>query len=301
MTDTAPEPVVRPDVVLAAGAVLWRRDAQGRVEVALVHRPKYDDWSLPKGKLEPGESSLVAAVREVAEETGHRIRLGRSLPTLHYTVRGRPKEVRYWAGEAGDGAFTASQEVDELLWLPPEEAVERLTWQRDAAVVEALSDAPVETTSLVLLRHASAVSRDDWDGGEDDRPLDDLGTRQSAALVAPLSAFGATRIVSSDTARTLDTVRPFTSEQRAVLETEPLFTDTGFADSPDAALACARRLLRSEVPTVVCTHRPVLPWLVTSLLEGSRVDVPTDMLVPAGFWVLHLADGEVVDVERHEV
>ncbi|GAA0651667.1 NUDIX hydrolase [Streptomyces malaysiensis subsp. malaysiensis] len=126
--------------VLAAGCVLWRRSPHGgRLEIALVHRPRYDDWSHPKGKLKQGEDALRGAVREVAEETGMGCAPGAVLPTLHYVARGRPKEVRYWAAEAvDDETFVPNREVDRLVWLPPDMARNRLTYDHDRTLIDAL-------------------------------------------------------------------------------------------------------------------------------------------------------------------
>ncbi|WNE97367.1 NUDIX hydrolase [Streptomyces luomodiensis] len=128
--------------VLAAGCVLWRRSLRdGRLEVALVHRPRYDDWSHPKGKLKHGEDALRGAVREVAEETGMGCAPGPALPTLHYLAKGRPKEVRYWAAEAvdvDDETFVPNREVDRLVWLPPDAARRRLTYDHDRTLIDAL-------------------------------------------------------------------------------------------------------------------------------------------------------------------
>ncbi|MEV7449036.1 NUDIX hydrolase [Streptomyces nigra] len=125
--------------VHAAGCALWRRSPDtGALEICLVHRPKYDDWSHPKGKLHPGEDPLAGALREVEEETGHTARPGAELPTVRYPVDGRPKEVRYWAAEAGPGTFTPSSEVDQVLWLTPERARDRLTQPRDRVLVDTL-------------------------------------------------------------------------------------------------------------------------------------------------------------------
>ncbi|MBT2444205.1 NUDIX hydrolase [Streptomyces sp. ISL-36] len=133
-----------PDTVRAAGCVLWRPAPSGEgIEIALVHRPKYDDWSHPKGKLKRGETEEECAVREVGEETGQSCVLGRRLPTVRYVANGRPKQVAYWSAEALGGTFTATTEVDRLLWLPPSAARPRLTQPRDRELLDTL----VSTTS----------------------------------------------------------------------------------------------------------------------------------------------------------
>lgn len=125
--------------VRAAGCVLWRRAvSEDGLEIGLVHRPKYDDWSHPKGKLKRDEAALAGAVREVAEETGMDCRPGAPLPTAYYLANGRPKQVRYWAAEAVAGAFTPNSEVDQLVWLSPDDARNRLTHERDRPLVDAL-------------------------------------------------------------------------------------------------------------------------------------------------------------------
>lgn len=132
--------------VLAAGCVLWRRSpVDGELEICLVHRPRYDDWSHPKGKLKHGEDPLAGAVREVEEETGFGCAPGPRLPTVRYLANGRPKEVSYWAAEATEGHFTPNDEVDRIRWLSPAEASERLTQPRDQVLVDEL---------LAVLRHA---------------------------------------------------------------------------------------------------------------------------------------------------
>ncbi|NUK74549.1 NUDIX hydrolase [Streptomyces lunaelactis] len=131
------------DTVLAAGCVLWRRSphGDGGIEICLVHRPKYDDWSHPKGKLKRGEDALAGAVREVLEETGRSCVPGARLPTAHYIANARPKQVSYWAAEATTGSFVPNEEVDRVLWLPPAVARNRLTQPRDRTLLDALLDA----------------------------------------------------------------------------------------------------------------------------------------------------------------
>ncbi len=125
--------------VQAAGCVLWRRSPfGGELEVCLVHRPKYDDWSHPKGKLKRAEDPLTGALREVAEETGYRAVTGAELPTMRYVANGRPKQVRYWAAEAVAGSFDPNSEVDRILWLSPTAARNRLTQPRDRTLVDSL-------------------------------------------------------------------------------------------------------------------------------------------------------------------
>ncbi|MEV3860589.1 NUDIX hydrolase [Streptomyces sp. NPDC050095] len=142
--DTFPEPEQQrdQDTIRAAGCVLWRRSPFDEgLEICLVHRPKYDDWSHPKGKLKRGEAPLAGALREVREETGHDCTPGTRLPTVRYLASGRPKRVDYWAAEAGPGTFSANREVDRILWLPPAAARNRLTQPRDRGLVDALLDA----------------------------------------------------------------------------------------------------------------------------------------------------------------
>ena len=140
----SPEDAAAADV-RAAGGVVWRRISQGPVEVLLVHRPGYDDWSLPKGKCDKGETDEECALREVEEETGFTVRLGAELPSTHYRDnKNRPKTVCYWAMEplSGDGKFTPNDEIDAIRWLPTAEAVRQLSYDHDRPVVEALEAPP---------------------------------------------------------------------------------------------------------------------------------------------------------------
>jgi 8-oxo-dGTP diphosphatase len=130
---------VTATVVEAAGGVVWRRSPAGELEVLLVHRPRYDDWTVPKGKLGAGEDHAAAALREVEEETGLRCALGEELPSTSYIDRkGRPKRVRYWAMTPAGGDFTPTEEVDDIRWLPVDRAASTLTYPRDRAVLDAL-------------------------------------------------------------------------------------------------------------------------------------------------------------------
>jgi 8-oxo-(d)GTP phosphatase len=192
-------------VVAAAGALPWRR-RRGKLQVALVHRPRYDDWSWAKGKLDPGEEWPVAAVREVFEETGFHVRLGRPLPTSRYTVadstgRGVPKEVRYWAAEVVGGDGSLLHEIDEVVWLNVRDAADRLSYDRDRepldALIQAYRDGTLTTWPLVIVRHANAYDRATWTEPDPLRPLDDSGRERADALVPILAAYGVKRVVTS--------------------------------------------------------------------------------------------------------
>ncbi|WP_238992300.1 NUDIX hydrolase [Jiangella ureilytica] len=292
--------MARRDPVLAAGAVLWRTQEgapEGRVEICLVHRPKYDDWSLPKGKADPGEHLMTCAVREVFEETGHRVALGRPLPSQHYVAAGRPKVVRYWLAEADPQAAPRlpDHEVDDVVFLPAGEAVRRLSYERDAELVRTALRGPLRTTPLVLLRHVKAVSRSDWAGPDIERPLDAAGVADLEALGEVLGTLGLRRVLSSDSVRCAETVRPFARKQGLVVELEPHLSEESLraVDGRHPAVAILRTLLRDDA-ALVCSHRPILPML----FEAAGTD-PGDDLEPGGFAVLHHDHGHVTAIERH--
>jgi 8-oxo-(d)GTP phosphatase len=288
-------------VVLAAGAVLWRPSTGGQPEIAVVHRPKYDDWSLPKGKLLDGEHPVAAAVREVREETGYRTVLGRPLPTQHYIALGRPKRVYYWAARAYEGRFTPTHEVDRLDWLSLPHAAGRLTHPRDASLVGLLdADAP-DTWALVVLRHAKAFPRREWDRDDGERPLIDRGHAQALRLVPLLAAYGVRSIVTSPARRCRDTVVPYAEQTGLPIDEAPSITEDGYRSDGRGAFELMERLLAAAVPAVVCTHRPVLPGLSAMLhveADGAAPPPPTK-LRPGSFAVLHLSGRRLVAVEEH--
>ncbi len=296
------EPAGAGGALQAAGAVLVRRDPAAGLLLGLVHRPRYDDWSLPKGKLDRGEHPLVAAVREVREETGCAVALGRPLPVQRYLVAGAPKEVRYWVGAplpGRDGAFTPTREVDALDWLPPGEALARLTHPRDGDIVAAMLAAPVATTPLVLLRHATAVPRAGWSAADALRPLDAAGAAHAEQLAGVLAAYGPLRLLSSDSVRCLETVRPLARRWRRAVEADPGWSEQGYLAGRAAAVARATRLVAAGEPALVCSHRPVLPELLAGVCRRFGVPAPPTGLAPGGFAVLHCAEGRVVAVETH--
>ncbi|MBE3076689.1 MAG: NUDIX hydrolase [Actinobacteria bacterium] len=308
-------------MIRAAGALPWRR-RRGQLQVALVHRPRYDDWSWAKGKLDPAEEWPVAAVREVFEETGLKVRLGRPLPSSEYTVldsTGAPatKRVRYWAAEVSGGDGTLVNEIDEVAWLDVAAATARLsnTHDRDhlRALVQADLAGTLTTWPLVIVRHAKARSRSTWPGADPLRPLNARGRERAEALVPILAAYGVTRVVTSPSVRCLDTVLPYAVVAGHAARRKVGLSEEGFAEQPTRAPYHLTRLLERGNAVVVCSHRPVLPVLLEQLAGiadsgESAAKVVLSQAIQEGVGsgealVAHLVgtgtQARVVDVERY--
>lgn len=296
------------DGVRAAGVVLLRGPVADR-EVLVVHRPHRADWSLPKGKLDPGEHVLLAAVRECDEETGTVPVLGPPLARQEYAEMGRPKVVDYWAARPGtDEGFTPDDEIDEARWVPVAQASGLLTYERDATLVTA-ADALPDTSPLIVLRHAQALKRHDFHGHDDARrPLTGKGRSQAKQLIPLLSAYGVTTVHSSGSVRCHETVRRFAEGVGVPVLHEPSMSEEGHDKRPKAAGRRILALVTEPAPLVVCSHRPVLPALMDAICDVDGVDAEDPALdpklPPAGFVVLHRAFDEaghvrVVGTERH--
>jgi 8-oxo-dGTP diphosphatase len=248
----------------------------------MVHRPKYDDWSLPKGKPEPGEHLLETAVREVTEETGLTVAVGRRSVRTGYDLRGPdgapvPKEVDYWTAQWTGGDFVANDEVDELRWLPVDAASALCSHEHDRAVLADLArtDVPLMPT-LLLVRHAHAGSRSDWDGPDDLRPLDDRGRAQAARLAEVLPLFHPVDLRSAQPVRCMQTVEPLAEQLGLAVRSCPALSEEGFATDPQAGLALVERLLdRPEGAgvSVVCSQGGAIPSVLMALgvrWEGTK-------------------------------
>jgi 8-oxo-dGTP diphosphatase len=289
--------------VRAAGAVLWRTSGSG-TELALVHRPRYDDWSFPKGKLDRGETMPFAAVREVAEETGWRARLGPVLGDVHYVVPEGPKVVRYWSAQAVDGpGFTPNDETDELRWVSPEDAGQLLSYRRDLDVLGRFHRRGVATSTLVLVRHARAGSRSQWDGPDELRPLSGSGREQAGQLVSLLRLFGPDRVLSAPPVRCRDTLAPLAAALGTPVSDEPLLGEDGYWDDPDAALARVHALVAVPGVTVVCSQGGVIPDVVAALAKASPhrlgVDVNDVPARKASTWVLTFAGADLRGADHY--
>lgn len=309
-TGSPDPPVERDELVRAAGVVVLRAAHSGD-EVLTVHRPHRADWSLPKGKLEPGESVVAAAVRECDEETGYRVTLGARLPAIEYQALGKPKRVDYWvASIAQDEGFIPHDEIDEIRWVPVTEASTLLTYEHDARLVAHAAALPT-TSPLIILRHTQAVKRADYRGKSDaERPLSGRGRSQARATVPLLESFGVHEVYSSPFARCHQSVRRLAKALGVVVQHDPAFSEEGHATDPDRTTKRTKRLLRNPAPLVLCTHRPVLPTVLRAISEHGDVDpsVPPEMweprMPPGSFVVVHRdfsVEGapRILSVERH--
>ena len=263
--------------IQAAGGVVWRVGEGangGQMEVAIIHRPRYDDWSLPKGKLAPGESHLEGAVREVHEETGYRVQPGRSLGEVRYLKEsggGGAREGRPLLGDARDQRGVQPQPGGRSDgWLTVDEARERVTRGIDREVLERFALRPAMTGSVLLVRHASAGSRGDWNGDDRLRPLDETGQDQADELVRLLSRFEVDDIVTADHVRCVETVRPLSESIGVPARTEPLLSEEGFPGHEEEAVELIRSLGRPGGAAVACSQRGVIDEIVEPARGGGR-------------------------------
>ena len=283
--------------VRAAGGVLWR-EVDGRVLVAVVHRPRYDDWSLPKGKLDPGELEAAAAVREVEEETGFSCVVGRGLGVTRYRVlhhgRDVPKRVRWWALEARDGAFVPDEEVDRLDWLTVPQAVRRVTAGTDDGTLQRFAACSPRTSTVLLVRHGLAGRRDAWAGDDAVRPLDDEGGAQARALGELLPLWAPTAVLSAPALRCRATVAP--AAERLGLAVE---VDGDLAEQAAHRLPDRLRALGATGETVVaCSQGGAIGAAVTALTAEAGLEVSETTAPKGSVWALSFDDGRLVDADR---
>lgn len=256
--------------ILAAGAVVLRT-VDGQRQVAIIHRPRYDDWCLPKGKVERHEPVHQAAVREVAEETGLRVRLGVPLdPTSHPLTRDTTL-VRWWTATVlGDDGRSPDAEIDDVRWLPADKARRRLTHRHERKVLDQALSFP-ETTPVLLVRHGKAISRKHWGKKKPDwlRPLARRGQAQAEWLATGLEPWAPTVVATSPSTRCSQTVEPYAQAHGLSLHGYQVLTEESGEVAPEAARAAVESLARSAVltgeATVVCGHRPVLPAMCAAL------------------------------------
>lgn len=286
-----------PKVTPAAGGIVWRPadSAKDGIEILLVHRPSYDDWTYPKGKAEGSELPPVTAAREIHEETGLTARLGRPLPTVSYRVRGGVKDVRYWLARPRRIAstFMPGREIDSIAWVSLRAARKRLSYEHDVALLDHVEDLVASgahrSRTLVLLRHATAVRREQFQGSDDlERPLSERGRREAEGIVPVLAAYGIRRVISSPAERCVHTVEPYATAQRRELLLDARLTEDATAPANHAAVRAA--LEKKSV--VLCSHRPSFP----ALFEALGLDDAG--LAPAEAVMIHHRRGHLLATER---
>ncbi len=285
-------------VVWAAGAVLWRACPNGSVEAAVIHRPRYDDWSLPKGKVDPGETEPVAAVREIFEETGHRAQLGRRLHSVSYPIDQGVKRVRYWAARSLGGEFAPGREVDDLVWLPISDAIEKVSYDHDRKILRRFAKLPADTQTVLVVRHGTAGSKSRFSGDDKMRPLDKRGRAQAEALVGQLSAFDPTDVYAADRLRCHQTVEPLAEEMGVVICNEPTLTEEAYADNAKRGRRRVLQIAEENRTPVICTQGKVIPDLIAWWCERDGISPDKSRNSKGSTWVLSLANGRLVAADH---
>jgi len=285
--------------VTAAGTVLLRTNKQGHQQVLLIHRPGYDDWSLPKGKIDADEYLPGCAVRETLEETGVTARLGVPVDRMNYPVPAGTKTVSYWRAEVlSKRPRKPDAEVDQSKWMSVKRALATVTHPDEVPLIEQAATLP-RTVPVLVVRHAKAMLRKRWTGRDQARPLDSRGRRQSELLVPLLQAYGVRRAVSSSSTRCMQTLKPFAKASGVDVEAWTTLTEEQAKDNQKAVTILMKRLvteaLASDTPMVICGHRPVLPTMLTALGVAPRP------LQPGTVLIAHLDfEGQTVAVEVHK-
>lgn len=288
------------DVIQAAGGVLWRKNLEGEIEIAIIHRAAYDDWSLPKGKAEGGESLFSCASREIEEETGYRNYLGPFLGDTFYTVEGIPKMVRYWAAqmiEMNGNGFDQS-EVDICNWLSPEKAIKKLTMKDDRQIVKKFIKLRRDTKPLVLLRHAKAVDRRNWDGDDGDRPLTDKGVKQVANLLQTMKVFGISEVHSSDAIRCLDTARPIAEALGLPLIISKELSEYSYSRDEKMTSKYIKSLYEKNEAILICGHNPYLSKIVKKFARKLHMYKEDFSLGKGDAFILHRTGAKVLSIDH---
>jgi 8-oxo-dGTP pyrophosphatase MutT (NUDIX family)/phosphohistidine phosphatase SixA len=284
--------------VIAGGAVCWKR-VDGDIKILLVHRTQHKDVSLPKGKLDPGESIPECARREVQEETGLHVTLGAYLGRVDYALpSGKPKEVYYWAaevdpGEAERSHFESNNEIFDLEWVPLHKVAKKLSYPHDVDIVEnfeRLAEAGMERTfPVILLRHGKAMPRENWDGPDHTRPLLQRGLNQAKLQAGGVAAFGPERLVSSPATRCLATIEPVARATGLEVITRKRISQDAWEPTAEGPRSVIEKTIKKKRASVLCSHGPVLPQLLQSL--GEHGGGQSDALVAKHYG---MATGEFV-------
>lgn len=287
-------------MIRAAGAVVWREDNPFELEVLLVHRPQYDDWSFPKGRVEEGESTIAAAYREVKEETGVTTIFGQFLGSSSYKLESGKKKVKYWMAMAhpDSSKFTPNDEVDKIEWVSIKEARHFLTYDDDREILDEFINRERYTSTLVLLRHAKAIKRSEWNDYDLDRPLSEHGIEQSKLLVSQIVPFGIQGIFSSDASRCYSTVEPLSESLELRITVTSELNEDSYEKDEKIPLNYVRHLMRYPGNQLIASHNPIIPHILTKI---ARVEYSAEDFDPADAWIVHHRGDKVYSVEyvRH--
>jgi 8-oxo-dGTP diphosphatase len=286
-------------LIIAAGAVVWRINNLGQTEIAVIHRPKYNDWSFPKGKVDIGESVIACAHREVLEESNLDTQFGPFLGEVEYMTLDGAKKVYFWSAKAvKEYPFIPNSEVDKLEWHNIKSANKLLSLETDKQILKIFSRLTLESKPFILLRHAKAITREEWQGDDDDRPLDSLGIFQSDRLIPIYSVYKIDEVHTSDALRCFDTVNQFARKLQIKLEVNGKLSESTYKKDKDKAIDYCKDLLKEEKSVLICSHNPILPKLLNKLTKKSEVEADDEKLQPADSWVIHRVGKEIIQVDR---
>ncbi len=286
--------------IIAAGGVLWRKNIKGEIEVLLVHRPRYDDWSLPKGKLEEGEALISCAYRELLEETGLSIKLGPYIGSVEYYVPDGLKRVDYWSASLVDdrSTFHPNEEVDQIIWLDLQSAAIRATRDSDREILVRFSETPYDSSVLIMLRHGKALERTEWQGEDEDRPLQLVGQLQSKRMLSLYQVYGLEEIHTSDAVRCLDTVALMAKSLQITPTITNAVSEYTYRKNKEKAIEYAKELIKKKKQVILCSHNPVLPRMMEKLTKKIDFDYPDNKLLPGEAWVLFHNKKDVLQIDR---
>jgi 8-oxo-dGTP diphosphatase len=286
-------------MIRAAGALLWRENSDLFVEIAMVHRPRYDDWTLPKGKIEGNESAIACALREVQEETGITARFTRQLKTVEYEENGQNKRVKFWAAQCAlsQSEFVPNDEVDQLRWLSGPQALALATYPTDKEVIQDFLDGDQHTDTLIILRHTKALERGDWDDDDSLRTLSDVGLEQAEFLIEHLRAFSIDEIYTSNYTRCVQTIAPLANARSMNITEVPNLNEEVFESDPERSISFANALKQDEKNILICSHNPVIPTMLRGILNTKLKNRELIKLEPGDAWIVHRVRGEIVGLD----
>lgn len=311
-----PSSLLASEPIVAAGVLCWRM-VDGQPRVLIVRRTQYKDVSVPKGKLDPGETPPETAVRELLEETGVHASIAAPFSDVRYIAGGRPKVVHYWSAEVADDAaadvsgFKKNREIAAVEWMPLAAAQRKATYPHDREMLADLAlrlDAgTARTFAVIIARHGKALAPSAWDGPDATRPLMHRGMLQAQRIAPAIAAYGPRRIVTSTAVRCRDTVAPLAALVRVPVREVAGISQDAYGTADSTVEQVIARLLRRGRTEVLCSHGPVIPELVRAIANattgGSTQALSQAAMLNTGdFAAIHIAPGprpRLVAIEVH--